>query len=62
MPRSPMLWNWPTKAGSCACQDNAALRAGLAFAKGYLTFLPTAKAQNRTFTPAAEAIAILAGR
>ena len=45
-----------------ACQDNAALRAGLAFAKGYLTFLPTAKAQNRTFTPAAEAIAILAGR
>ena len=45
-----------------ACKDNIALRAGLGFAKGYLTFLPTAKAQNRAFTPADEAIAMLEGR
>jgi alanine dehydrogenase len=50
------------KGWLAAVQQNAALRAGLGFARGYLTFLPTAKAQGRTYTPAEEAIALLKGR
>lgn len=33
-----------------AVTDNAALRKGMSFAKGYLTFLPTAEAQGRPYT------------
>ena len=42
-----------------AVKANAALRRGLGFAKGYLTFLPTATAQNRSYTPAEKAIELL---
>jgi alanine dehydrogenase len=34
-----------------AIKENRALRRGLGFAYGFLTFEPTARAQNRTYTP-----------
>ncbi len=39
-----------------AVTDNAALRNGMSFAKGYLTFLPTAEAQKRPYTTPEEAL------
>ena len=42
-----------------AIQEDAALRRGLGFALGYLTFKPTAIAQNRPFTPVEEIMAML---
>ncbi len=39
-----------------AVKSNRALRRGLGFAQGHLTFKPTAIAQNRPHTPAEEAI------
>ena len=43
-----------------AVQENAALRRGLDFTKGYLTFRRTAEAQGRPYTPVEEALAALA--
>jgi alanine dehydrogenase len=43
-----------------AVQENTALRRGLDFAKGYLTFRRTAEAQGRLYTPVEEALAALA--
>ncbi len=45
-----------------AMKDNAALRKGMSFAKGYLTFLATAEAQNRPYTTPEKAIELLEGR
>ncbi len=42
-----------------AVKDSRPLRRGLGFASGYLTFRPTAEAQNREFTPAEKAIELL---
>ena len=39
-----------------AIKDNVALRRGVGFAYGYLTFKPTADAQNRPYTPPEEVI------
>ena len=44
---------------AAALRENAALRRGLGFCRGQLTFKPTATAQNRPFTPAEEAISVL---
>lgn len=38
------------KGWLAAVTDNVALRRGMSFAKGYLTFLPTAEAQGRPYT------------
>ena len=43
-----------------AIREDNALRRGLGFAFGYLTFKPTAKAQNRPYTSAEEIIEMLA--
>jgi alanine dehydrogenase len=45
-----------------AIKDNAALRKGMSFAKGYLTFLATAEAQNRPYTTPEKAIELIEGR
>ncbi|MDY0168416.1 MAG: alanine dehydrogenase [Thermoguttaceae bacterium] len=45
-----------------AVKDNAALRKGMSFAKGCLTFLPTAEAQNRPYTTPERAIELVEGR
>ena len=42
-----------------AIKEDVALRRGLGFAFGYLTFKPTAKAQNRPYTSAEEIIEML---
>lgn len=43
-----------------AVTENAALRRGLDFTKGYLTFRRTAEAQGRPYRPVEEALAALA--
>lgn len=52
----PYVREIATKGVVTALKENAALRHGLGFCKGRLTFKTTADAQKRPFTPAEEAI------